>query len=70
MTLAFQCASFLAIVHANDPRPPEPQLPTPLPPTPQNPEGVPPAIDDPSGPVDPTPVREPPRTAPPAMAAR
>jgi len=41
-----------------------------LPPTPQNPGGVPPAIDDPRGPVDPSPVREPPSHTPPAIAVR
>jgi len=57
-------------VLSDDPPPPEPVPPTPLPPTPQNPQGVPPAIDDPRGPVDPAPVREPPRHSPPAIAAR
>jgi hypothetical protein len=31
---------------------------------------VPPAIDDPRGPVEPPPVREPPRHTPPAIALR
>jgi len=58
------------LVLPDDPHPPEPVPPTPLPPTPQNPQGVPPAIDDPRGPVDPAPVREPPKHSPPAIAAR
>ena len=58
------------LVLPDDPPPPEPVPPTPLPPTPQNPQGVPPAIDDPRGPVDPAPVREPPKHSPPAIAAR